>query len=76
MKKSLLGLEKNLFKPKKYCNYDDTEYEWIGDVRNLFNPYNDKDYYKQLKTVSDFDNNNMMILNMKVKEIKIKFHQL
>ena len=55
IEKNLLELEKNLFKPTKCYNYDDTEYKGIRDVGNLFNPSIDKNYYKPIKTVSDFD---------------------
>ena len=27
-------LEENLFKPRKYYDYDDTEYKGIGDVKD------------------------------------------
>ena len=30
-----MELGKNLFKPKKYYDYDDTEYKTIRDVRNF-----------------------------------------
>ena len=53
--------KKNLFKPKKYYDYDDTEYKRISDVRNLFDLSIDEDYYKPIKTISDFDNNNNYI---------------
>ena len=53
IEKNLPELEKNLFKTKKYCNYDDTECKGIRDVRNLFDPLIDEDYYKPIKTVSD-----------------------
>ena len=36
IEKNLLKLGKNLFKPKKYYDYDHTEYKGIRDVRNLF----------------------------------------
>ena len=60
-KKNLLELEKNLFKPKKHYDYDDTEYEGIRDVRNLFNLSIDKNSCQPIKAVSDFDNKNNYI---------------
>ena len=36
IEKNLLKLGKNLFKPKKYYDYENTEYKGIRDVRNLF----------------------------------------
>ena len=60
-KKNLLELEKNLFKPKKHYDYDDTKYEGIRDVRNLFNLSIDKNSCQPIKTVSNFDNENNYI---------------
>ena len=37
IEKDFLELEKNIFQPKKYHDYDDIEYKVIRDVRNLFN---------------------------------------
>ena len=56
--KVISQIEKNLFKSKKYYDYDDTEYKGLRDVRILFNLSIDKDYHKPVKTVSGFDNNN------------------
>ena len=53
----LLELEENLFKPKKYYDYDDTEYNGIRDVKDLFDLSIDKNYYKPIITNSDFNNN-------------------
>ena len=36
IEKNLLELKENLFKPKKYYDYDDREYKGIGDVKDLF----------------------------------------
>ena len=46
--KNLTELEKNLFKTKKYYNYDDIEYKGIINVRDLFNLSIDEDYYKPI----------------------------
>ena len=59
--------KKNIFKPKKYYDYDDTEYKRISDVRNLFDLSIDEDYYKPIKTISDFDNNNNNYIEYKSK---------
>ena len=55
--KNLLELERNLFKPKKYYDYDDIEYKGIRDVENLFNLSTDEDYYKLIRTNSAFNSN-------------------
>ena len=44
-----------------YYDHDDTEYKGIRDVRNLLDLSTDEDYYKPIKIVSDFDNNNYYI---------------
>ena len=36
IERNLLELEENLFKPKKYYDYDDTEHKGIRDVKDLF----------------------------------------
>ena len=36
IEENLFELEKNLFKPKKYYDYDDSKYKGVRDVRNLF----------------------------------------
>ena len=58
IERNLLELEENLFKPKKYYDYDDTEYKGIGDVKDLFDLPIDEDCYKPI------------IFNMRVEEIK------
>ena len=54
---NLLELEKNLFKLKKYHDYDDIEYKGIRDVRNSFNLSIGRDYYKPIKTNEAFNRN-------------------
>ena len=56
-RKNLLKLENNLFKPKKYYDYDDIEYKGIRDVRNSFNLSTDEDYYKLITTDDAFNDN-------------------
>ena len=58
IEKNLLELKESLFKPKKYYDYDHAENKGIKDVRHLFDLSIDKDCYKPIKTVSDFDDNN------------------
>ena len=48
-------LEKDFSKLKKCYNYDDTEYKGIRDVGNLFGLSVDEDYYKPIRTNSDFN---------------------
>ena len=43
---------------KKYYNYDDTEYQGIRDIGNLFDEV-DEDYDKPTKTKSAFNSNYM-----------------
>ena len=73
IERNLLELEASLSKLKKYYHYDDIEYKGIRDAGNLFNLPIDEDYYNQIRTNNAFNN---IIFNMKVKEIKTKFHQL
>ena len=62
IKEHLLELEKCLSKLKKYYDYDDSECKGIREVGNLFNqPTDEGDYYKQMKTISVFDNKNNYI---------------
>ena len=68
MKKNLLELEKSLFKPKKYYDYDDIKYKEIRYVGSLF----DEDNYKPIQTISVFDYKNNYIEYV-VEEIKTKF---
>ena len=56
-----------------YFDYDETEQKGIRDVRNLVHLTTDEDHYKSIKTMISLI---IIILNMKVKEIKIKFYQL
>ena len=55
IEKNLLELAENLFKPKKYYDYD-TEYKGIRDVKDLFDLPIDEDYYKSIITNSAFNN--------------------
>ena len=53
---SLLELEKSLSQLKKYYDYDDTEYQLIRDIGDLFDEI-DEDYYRPIKTKSAFNAN-------------------
>ena len=68
--KNLLELEENVFKPKKYYDYDDTEYKGIRNVKDLSDLSIDEDYYKPIITNGALV---IAISNMKVKEIKTKY---
>ena len=57
IRRNLLELEENLFKPKKYYDYDDTKYQGIRDVKDLFELSIDEDYYKPIITNGAFNNN-------------------
>ena len=57
IKRNLLELEENIFKPKKYYDYDDTEYEGIRNVKDLFDLSIDEDCYKPVITDGAFNNN-------------------
>ena len=57
IKENLLELEKNPFEPKKYYDYDDTEYKGIRNVKDFCDLSVDEDYYKPIITNSTFNNN-------------------
>ena len=54
--KNLLELEKSLYNLKKHCDDDDTEYQVIRDIKNLFGEV-DEDYYKPIKIKSASNGN-------------------
>ena len=57
IERNFLELEENLFKPEKYDDCDDTEYQGIRDVKDLFDLSIDEDYYKPIITNGAFNNN-------------------
>ena len=57
LKKNLTELEENLSKTKNYCDYDDSEYRGIRNVRDVFDLSIDEDYYKPIIAKSSFDGN-------------------
>ena len=57
IERNLIQLEENLFKPKMFYDYDDTEYKGIRDVKDLFDLSIDEYYYKPIMTNSTFNNN-------------------
>ena len=54
--RNLLELEENLFKLKKYYDYEDTEYKVIRGVKDLFDLLIDEDYHKPIITNGAFNN--------------------
>ena len=68
IEKYLLELEKNLFKSKKYYDYDDTEYKRIRSIRNLLDLSVDEDYYKPIITNSAFNSNYIQYESMGCKD--------
>ena len=48
LERKLTELEENLFKTKKYYDYDDIEKRGIRNVRDLFDLSIDEDYYKPI----------------------------
>ena len=57
IERSLIELEDNLSKTKKYYDYDDIDYRGIRNVRDLFDLSIDEDYYKTITAKSGFDGN-------------------
>ena len=57
IEQNTIELEERFFKLNKYYDYDDTEYQGIRDVANLFNQSTNEDYYKPVWTKSAFNCN-------------------
>ena len=57
IERNLTELEENLFKTKKYYDYEDIVYRRIRNVRDLFELSIDEDYYKPIIAKSTFDGN-------------------
>ena len=57
IERNLTELEENLFKPKKYYDYDDTDYRGIRYEKDLFDLSIDEDYCKPIITNGAFNNN-------------------
>ena len=57
IERNLTELEENLSKTKKDYDYDDTEYNGIRDLKDLFDLSIDEDYYKPIITKGAFNNN-------------------
>ena len=55
--KYLDDLDKKIFKLDKHHDYDDHEYKGIKDMKDLFEPSIDKDYYKPVSVKSGHNNN-------------------
>ena len=54
--KYLDELDNKILKLEKYHDYDDHEYKGIKDIKNLFKPSIDKDYYKPVLVKSGYNN--------------------
>ena len=54
---NFLELEEKPFQPKKYYDYDDTEYKGIRGGKDLFDLSINEDYYKPIITNGAFNNN-------------------
>ena len=55
--KYLNELDKKILKLEKYHNYDDHEHKAIKDIKYLFKPSIDKDYYKPVLVKNGYNNN-------------------
>ena len=54
IRKNLIELEENVFKLKKYYDYDNIEYKGKRNVKDLFDLSIDEDYYKPMITKDAF----------------------
>ena len=54
--KYLDELDKKILKLGKYHHYDDHEYKGMKDIKDLFKPSIDKDYYKPVLVKSGYNN--------------------
>ena len=52
-----MNLKKNLFKLKKYYNYDDIEYKEIRDIENLIDLSIGENYFKPIVINDAFNSN-------------------
>ena len=59
--KNLLELEERRSKHAKNYDHDDVKYKGVREVGNSFNQSTDEDYYKPIKAISVFDNENNYI---------------
>ena len=57
IRRNLSELEENLFKSKKYFDYDAIEYRVIRNIKDLFDLSFDEDYYKPIITKDAFNGN-------------------
>ena len=72
IEENIYELEKSISKLKKYYDYYDTEYKGRRDLVKSFNLSIEENYYKPIRTKVIL----MVILNVKVMEIKTIFYQL
>ena len=55
IERNLTELEENLFKTKRYYDYDDIDYRGIRNVRDLFDLPVDEDYHKPIMARGAFN---------------------
>ena len=72
IERNLTELKENLFKTKKYYDYDDTGYKGIKNEKDLFDLVTDKYYYKPIKKSVLLI---MTTFKVKLKEIKKKIYR-
>ena len=75
IEKNLDELERNLYKTKKYYDYDDAEYRGIKDVKDLFDLSINEDYYKPIITKSTFYNNYVQYESRRNKDKILTFNE-
>ena len=63
-----MNWKKSLYNLKKHCDHDDTEYQVIRDIKNLFGEV-DEDYYKPIK-IKSASNGNYIKYESKVDKDK------
>ena len=68
IRRILLELEENLFKPKKYYEYDDIEYKGIRNIKDFFDLSIDEDYHKPIITKDAFNGNHIQYESKEDKE--------
>ena len=71
--KYLDELDKKILKLEKYHDYDDHEYKGIKDIRDLFEPSIDKDYYKPVLVKSTY--NKVLIIYLKLFDLIYKHNK-
>ena len=70
--KYLDELDKKILKLEKYHDYDDLEYKGIKDIKYLFKPSTDKDYYQPVLVKSGCNNNFVQYESKRDKVLSIQ----